>query len=85
MNDLKLEVKQKLIEHLKLEDISPDDIVDGDPLFENGLGLDSIDALELAMILDKDYGIVVKDSKDGKAAFASIDSMVQFIEKHRSK
>ena len=85
MSDLRLEVKQKLIAHLKLEDISTADIVDSAPLFDGWLGLDSIDALELAMILDKDYGIVVKDSKDGKTAFASIDSMVKFIETHRSK
>ena len=85
MSELKREVKEKMIESLKLEDMTPDMIIDSDPLFDEGLGLDSIDALELAMILDKDYGIVIKDSEEGKTIFSSVNSMVAYIEEHRAQ
>ena len=57
MEDLKLELKNKIIEVLNLEDVAIEEIKDTDPLFGGGLGLDSIDALELIVLLDKDYGI----------------------------
>lgn len=85
MENLKEELKHKIIEVLNLEDISIEDIKDSDPLFGGGLGLDSIDALELIVLLDKDYGIKLSDPKKGKEIFASIDTMAKFIEENRTK
>ena len=79
MSDLKLELKEKIIEQLNLEDVSVDEIADNDPLFGDGLGLDSIDALELIVMLDKDYGIKLADPKEGRKIFESIDSMAAYI------
>lgn len=84
MENLKIELKEKIIENLNLEDLTVDDIQDNDTLFGDGLGLDSIDALELIVILDKDYGIKVSDPKKGKTIFESINSMAQFITDNRN-
>lgn len=85
MENLKTELKHKIIEVLNLEDISVEEIKDTDPLFGGGLGLDSIDALELIVLLDKDYGIKLADPKKGKEIFQSIEIMAQFIENNRTK
>lgn len=85
MADLKTELKEKIIEALNLEDMTPADIDDDDLLFADGLGLDSIDALELIIILDKDYGIKLSDPKQGKKIFHTIDTMAKYIEENRSK
>jgi len=85
MEELKKELKEKIIEALNLEDMSIEDINDTDMLFEEGLGLDSIDALELIIILDKDYGIKLTDSKEGKKIFQSIETMAQYISENRTK
>jgi acyl carrier protein len=82
---LKTELKAKIIEVLNLEDISVEDINDNDPLFGEGLGLDSIDALELIVLLDKDYGIKLTDPKDGKAIFQSVETMATYIAANRTK
>ncbi len=84
MEELKAELKSKIIEVLNLEDLAVDDINDNDPLFGEGLGLDSIDALELIVLLGKDYGIKLTDPKDGKAIFQSIDTMATYIAAHRT-
>ena len=62
-----------------------DDIANNDMLFGDGLGLDSIDALELIVMLDKSYGIKLTDPKDGRAVFESIDTMATYITEHRTK
>ncbi len=85
MEKLQLELKEKIIEQLNLEDIEVSDIRNNDPLFGDGLGLDSIDALELIVLLEKDYGIRLRDPKEGKAIFESIDTMSKYITEHRSK
>ena len=85
MENLKTELKHKIIEVLYLEDVSVEEIKDADPLFGGGLGLDSIDALELIVLLDKDYGIKLADPKKGKETFQSIDTMAAFIEENRTK
>jgi acyl carrier protein len=85
MEALKLELKTKIIEVLNLEDISTDDIQDNDALFGDGLGLDSIDALELIVMLDKDYGIKLTDPKEGKTIFQSIETMANYIATNRTK
>ena len=73
------ELKIKVIEALNLEDVTPADITPDEPLFGEGLGLDSIDALELVVMLEKDYGIVIKDIEVTKQAFASIRALAAFV------
>lgn len=85
MSELKQELKEKIIEQLNLEDVAIEEIKDSDPLFGEGLGLDSIDALELIVMLDKDYGIKLADPKQGKSIFESIDTMAGYIKEHRSR
>lgn len=84
MENLKLELKEKIIENLNLEDMTPADIEDNDALFGDGLGLDSIDALELIVMLDKDYGIKLSDPKQGKVIFESINTMAKYISENRA-
>lgn len=85
MEALKQELKSKIIEVLNLEDIAIADISDNDALFGDGLGLDSIDALELIVMLDKDYGIKLVDPKEGKQIFMSIATMATYIAENRVK
>ncbi len=85
MEVLKKELKESIIEQLNLEDFSVEDIADDDALFGEGLGLDSIDALELIVMLDKDYGIKLTDPKEGKAVFASVEVLATYITEHRTK
>jgi acyl carrier protein len=77
------ELKSKIIESLKLQDITPEQIEDDAPLFGTGLGLDSIDALELVVLLEKEYGIVIKDIEEGRPAFRSVKTLAEFIEAKR--
>jgi len=72
-------VKELIIERLKLEGMAPDDIEDGAPLFGDGLGLDSIDALELVIGIEKTFGVRIQDEEVGTKAFASVDAMVVFL------
>nr|WP_187350451.1 phosphopantetheine-binding protein [Marnyiella aurantia] len=83
--DLREELKAKIIEVLNLEDVSAEEIANDAPLFGGGMGLDSIDALELIVLLDKQYGIKLADPKKGKEIFESIDTMASYIEQHRTK
>ncbi len=85
MSELKDLLKQQIIEVLNLEDIQVTDIQDEDALFGDGLGLDSIDALELIVLLDKEYGIKLSDPKEGKEIFKSINTLADYVEKNRSK
>lgn len=85
MEALKQELKSKIIEVLNLEDIAIDEINDNDPLFGEGLGLDSIDALELIVLLDKEYGIRLADPKEGKSIFESVETMAKYISENRTK
>jgi acyl carrier protein len=85
MEALKQELKEKIIAVLNLEDVNVADINDTDALFGDGLGLDSIDALELIVLLDKDYGIKLTDPKEGKNIFESIDTMAAYITANKTK
>lgn len=85
MDNLKIELKEKIISALHLEDMTSTDIKDNEALFGDGLGLDSIDALELIVMLDKDYGIKLSDPKEGRKIFESIDSMANYIVENRTK
>lgn len=84
MNALKLELKQLIIDTLELEDITVDDISDDAPLFVDGLGLDSIDALELGQALKKQYNIRPDaNSEQNKQHFASINSLAQYVQQQQ--
>jgi acyl carrier protein len=78
------ELKTQIIDSLKLQDITPAQIDDDAPLFGGGLGLDSIDALELVVMLEKNYGIVIKDIEEGRPAFKSVRTLAAFIESRPS-
>ncbi|GAA0545830.1 phosphopantetheine-binding protein [Rheinheimera aquimaris] len=84
MDSLKLELKQLIISTLELEDITPDDIDDDAPLFVDGLGLDSIDALELGQALKKQYNIKPDaDSEKNKQHFASLNTLAQYVKQQQ--
>jgi acyl carrier protein len=84
--ELKEELKTKMIEALNLEEMTPADIEDNAPLFgDAGLGLDSIDVLELIVLLERNYGIKITDPKQGKGIFASVSTMADFVAANRTK
>lgn len=83
MNELIDQLKGEIIEQLNLEDIKKEDIKNDAPLFGEGLGLDSIDALELIVLLEKNYGIKIANPADGKKIFQSIATMAQFIQDNK--
>ena len=85
MEDLKEQLKSQIIEALNLEEIEPADIDNDSPLFGEGLGLDSIDALELIVLLEKNYGLRLSDPKKGKEIFKPINVLADFVSKHRTK
>lgn len=85
MHALVQELKQLIIASLALEDIGPDDIDAAAPLFGEGLGLDSIDALELGVALQKRYGVVLAaDSQETRQHFASVDALAHFVAAQRA-
>lgn len=85
MEELIYKLKEQIIDALNLEEITPEDIDDNAPLFGDGLGLDSIDALELIVILDKHYGIKIANPADGKAIFSSVAVIADYVSKNRTK
>lgn len=85
MDELISKLKEQIIEVLNLEDLTPEDIDKDAPLFGEGLGLDSIDALELIVLLEKAYGIKFQTPAEGKEVFKSVQVMADFIEKNRTK
>ena len=76
-------VKQMIIDSLRIEGMSPDEIETDAPLFGEGLGLDSIDALQLVVAMEKEFGVVVPDAATGTTVFASVRSMAAYIAQHR--
>ncbi len=82
--DLVLELKRLIIDTLKLEGITPEDIEDDGPLFGGGLGLDSIDALELVVALEKKYKVFIPDSEVGKKVFRSVKALAEFVKAQRA-
>ena len=80
MDDLKRQIKEVIVSSLQLEDVKPEDIDDAEPLFGTGLGLDSIDALELGVALKKKFGVKLSaESADNKKHFASVDALAEYI------
>lgn len=78
--DLKRKLKELLIERLKFEDMTPDDIPDDESLFAGGLGLDSIDALEIVVMLESEFGIKVKNESSARDHFRSVSTLAAFVE-----
>lgn len=85
MENLKQQLKQQIIKALNFEDMTPEDIADDAPLFGDGLGLDSIDALELIVLMERNYGIKLSDPKQGKEIFRSVATMASYIQANRTK
>ena len=83
MEDLELQLKQQIIEALNLEEITADEIATDAPLFGDGLGLDSIDALEITLLLEKHYGIRLANPAEAKPIFYSVATLADFIRKYR--
>lgn len=82
--EFKDELKEKLIEQLNLEEMTPADIEDEAPLFGEGLGLDSIDALEIIVLLDNEYDISISNPEEGREIFYSIDTLAAYIQSKRN-
>ena len=85
MDDGILKLKREIIEALNLAGLEPDEIDNDAPLFEEGLGLDSIDVLELIVLMQKKYGIDITDPNEGEKIFRSVRTMADFIEFHKSQ
>ena len=85
MDALINELKTRIIEALKLADLKPEAIDADAPLFGEGLGLDSIDALELMLLLEKNYGIKLKNPAEGKEVFKSVRTMAEYIQANQAK
>ena len=85
MEELISALKQQIIEKLKLSDIAPSDIDADAPLIGAGLGLDSIDTLELLVLLEREYGVTVPDISAGRQVFASVNSMAAYITERRAE
>ena len=85
METLINELKVRIIDVLNLEEMTPDDIDENDSLFGDGLGLDSIDALELIVMLEKQYGIRLSNPAEGKEIFTSIANIADYVSKNRKR
>jgi acyl carrier protein len=83
--ELKEQLKKQIIEFLNLISVKPEDIKDDEPLFGEGPGLDSIDSIELIVLLGREYGIDIKDPKEGRKVLTNINTMAAYIEEHRTK
>lgn len=83
--ELKQHLKKQIIEFLNLLSVKPEDIKDDEPLFGTGLGLDSIDSIELIVLLSREYGITIQDPKAGRKILVDINTMSDYIQKNRTK
>jgi acyl carrier protein len=83
--ELKEQLKRQIIQFLNLTDLTPEDITDTAPLFGAGLGLDSIDSLELIVLLKKEYGIDIKDPREGRKVLVDVATMAAYIQEHGTK
>ena len=79
LNEIKQKLKTHLIEHLNLQDVAPEQIKDDDPLFGGGLGLDSLDAVEIVVVLQRHFNVEIKDMEVGRKVFQTVNSLAEFI------
>jgi len=82
---LKKELKQHIVKYLNLLHVTPEQIEDEMPMFGEGLGLDSIDSIELVVMLEREYGLRIEDPKEGRKILTNINSMVEFIEQKKAE
>jgi acyl carrier protein len=85
MEDFKRTLKLQMIEALNLQGMQPEEIDDNAPLFGDGLGLDSIDSLELIVLMERNYGIKIEDPREGRKVFESVHVMAEYIQANRKK
>jgi acyl carrier protein len=85
MDKLMSDLKTQIIAQLNLQDVKPEDIADDQPLFKEGLGLDSIDALELIVLLQQHYKIKLSNAEEGPKVFHSVKTMAEYITAHQSR
>lgn len=85
MKELKEQIKEMVVRDLKLQGVNPAAIDDDAPLFEEGLGLDSLDAVELVVLVQKNFDVQIEDMDEGQAAFKSIRTLAEFIEARQKK
>jgi acyl carrier protein len=83
--ELKLQLKKQIVQFLNLMTVKPEEIKDDEPLFGEGLGLDSIDSIELIVLLSREYGITIQDPKEGRKILVDVNTMAEYVEKHRTK
>lgn len=83
--ELKEQLKKQIIHALNLTDLTPSDIKDDVPLFGEGMGLDSIDSLELIVLLKREYGINIQDPREGRKILSTVNTMVDYLEEHVKK
>jgi acyl carrier protein len=83
MEDLRKDIKELIITSLNLEDVSAEQIIDDAPLFQEGLGLDSIDALELAVAIERRYRVTIPDEAVGKKVFSSVNALAAYVAENK--
>lgn len=83
--ELKEQLKKQIIEYLNLSPMPVEDIKDDTLLFGEGLGLDSIDSLELIVMLKREYGITIQDPKEGRRILVDVETMADYIQQHQTK
>ena len=86
LDELTQELKELLVENLSLEDVTADEIEDDMPLFgDDGLGLDSLDGVEIVVMLQRHYGLDVKDMQKGREIFLSVNTLADYVQKNATK
>jgi len=83
LSSLKEELKKLIISDLSIEDVSPEELSDDAPLFGEGLGLDSLDAVELVVLLQRHFGIQIKDLEQGRKIFENLDTLAKYVAENR--
>lgn len=83
--EIKKKLKEQLVSSLSLQDVKPEDISDSEPLFGEGLGLDSLDAVEIVVLLQRHFGVEVKDMDVGRKIFQSIDTLANYVYDNQKK
>ena len=83
--ELKQQLKKQIIEFLNLTPLTPEEINDDTPLFGEGLGLDSIDSLELIVLLKREYGVIIQDPKEGRKILVNVSTIADYVTQHRTK